>query len=251
MPSQRPRPISPSSSWTASSPAAAGDLLTLDLGRRFDIVTCLFSSIGYVADLAGAVERLAAHAAPGGVVVVEPWLAPEQIRFGHVGLLTAEADAVKVARMTSLHVDGRECLMEFQYLIGRPGGITPTAILPIPWTHVGAPFPGPHPVLSLILRYIFRTFFLDTAPLGGLCYTFVIAHFLLRFIIRTRLGWTNLSPLGAIGSAARHMEAKAGVRCGDAPRGWRSLPGVQSGWCWLLPRYARPARAGGTRSPAR
>jgi SAM-dependent methyltransferase len=103
--------------------AGVGDLLTLDLGRRFDVVACLFSSIGYVADLARAVERLAAHAAPGGVVVVEPWLAPEQIRFGHVGLLTAEADAVKVARMTSLHVDGRECLMEFQYLIGRPGAV--------------------------------------------------------------------------------------------------------------------------------
>jgi SAM-dependent methyltransferase len=101
--------------------AHVGDMLTLDLGRRFDVVTCLFSSIGYVSDLAGAVDRLAAHVAPGGVVVVEPWLAPEQIHLAHVGLLTAESDAVKVARMTSLHVDGRECLMEFQYLIGRGG----------------------------------------------------------------------------------------------------------------------------------
>ena len=104
-------------------PAAVGDLLTLDLGRRFDVVTCLFSSIGYVPDLARAVERLAAHAAPGGVVVVEPWLAPEQIRRGHVGLLTAEADDLKVARMTAVHVDGRECLLEFQYLIGRAGTV--------------------------------------------------------------------------------------------------------------------------------
>jgi SAM-dependent methyltransferase len=104
-------------------PAAVGDLLTLDLGRRFDVVTCLFSSIGYVADLPGAVERLAAHATPGGVVVVEPWLAPEQILPGHVGLLTAEADDLKVARMTALHVHGRECLMEFQYLIGHAGTV--------------------------------------------------------------------------------------------------------------------------------
>src|SRR2546423_1547622 len=64
--------------------AAEADLLTLDLGRRFDVVTCLFSSIGYVRDLAGAVSRLAAHVAPGGVLVVEPWLAPEQIDPGRV-----------------------------------------------------------------------------------------------------------------------------------------------------------------------
>src|SRR5215472_13474172 len=75
--------------------AAVGDLLTLDLGRRFDVVTCLFSSIGYVPDLARAVGRLAAHVAPGGVVVVEPWLAPEDIRPARVGLVTAEADDVK------------------------------------------------------------------------------------------------------------------------------------------------------------
>jgi SAM-dependent methyltransferase len=104
-------------------PAAVGNLLTLDLGRRFDVVTCLFSSIGYVADLARAVERLAVHTAHGGVVVVEPWLAPEQILPGHVGLLTAQADDLEVARMTALHVDGRECLMEFQYLIGQAGTV--------------------------------------------------------------------------------------------------------------------------------
>jgi SAM-dependent methyltransferase len=103
--------------------AHAGDLLTLDLGRRFDVVTCLFSSIAYVPDLAGAVTRLAAHVAPGGVLVVEPWLAPEQVRTDLVGMVTAESDSIKVARMTALHVDGRECVLEFQYLIGRDGAV--------------------------------------------------------------------------------------------------------------------------------
>lgn len=103
--------------------ASVGDLLTLDLGRRFDVVTCLFSSIGYVPDLPRAVARLAAHLAPGGALVVEPWLAPEQIRTDPIGLVTAEADAVRVARMTAVHVDGRECVLEFQYLIGRNGAI--------------------------------------------------------------------------------------------------------------------------------
>ena len=103
--------------------ASAADLRTLDLGRRFDVVTCLFSSIGYVPDLASAVARLAAHVAPGGVLVVEPWLTPDMLVPGHVGLLTAESDTVTVARMSTIHVEGRESVMEFQYLIGRSGAI--------------------------------------------------------------------------------------------------------------------------------
>jgi SAM-dependent methyltransferase len=53
-----------------------GDLMTLDLGRTFDAVTCLFSVIGFARTRAGlrrAVGALAAHVRPEGVVVVEPW----------------------------------------------------------------------------------------------------------------------------------------------------------------------------------
>ena len=43
------------------------DMRTFDLGRTFDAVMCLFSSIGYMADveeLRAAVARMAAHLAP-------------------------------------------------------------------------------------------------------------------------------------------------------------------------------------------
>ena len=105
-------------------PAGQGDLLTLDLGRRFDVVTCLFSSIGYVADLRLAAARLAAHVAPGGILAVEPWLGPQDMRQGFVGLVSAETESVKVARMSVVHVDGRASDLELQYLIGRDGAIT-------------------------------------------------------------------------------------------------------------------------------
>jgi hypothetical protein len=42
----------------------AGDMRTFELGRRFDVVTCLFSSIGYMhtaAELSTAIERMAGH----------------------------------------------------------------------------------------------------------------------------------------------------------------------------------------------
>lgn len=56
-----------------------GDIRTFELGRRFDVVTCLFAAIGYARTKAGlraALTHLASHVAVTGLVMVEPWLAP-------------------------------------------------------------------------------------------------------------------------------------------------------------------------------
>lgn len=61
----------------------AGDQRTLELGRRFEVVSSLFSSIGYVEDREEAAEtldRLAGHVAPDGVLLVEPWVDPADWR---------------------------------------------------------------------------------------------------------------------------------------------------------------------------
>jgi SAM-dependent methyltransferase len=57
-----------------------GDMVDFDLADRFDVVTCLFSSIAYVRTmprLRRAVRCMAAHVAPGGVLVIEPWYRPD------------------------------------------------------------------------------------------------------------------------------------------------------------------------------
>ena len=62
-----------------------GDMLNFDLGRRFDVVTCLFSSIGYMRSidrLNETVANMARHVEPGGLLIVEPWLTPETWRPG-------------------------------------------------------------------------------------------------------------------------------------------------------------------------
>lgn len=64
-----------------------GDMRDFALGRRFDVVTCMFSSIGHLADgpeLDRALAAYAAHLSPGGVVVVEPWWFPETFLDGYV-----------------------------------------------------------------------------------------------------------------------------------------------------------------------
>jgi SAM-dependent methyltransferase len=56
-------------------PLHHADITDFDIGRTIDVVTCLFSAIGYVKtldNLARAVQCIAHHLAPGGILLIEP-----------------------------------------------------------------------------------------------------------------------------------------------------------------------------------
>jgi len=107
-------------------PLHHGDMRTLDLGRRFDVVTCLFSAIGFVRELDGlaaATRSLAAHVADGGVLLVEPWLTPDVWEPGRPHVLTANAEGVVLARVTVARQRGRISTAEMHYLVGTAEGV--------------------------------------------------------------------------------------------------------------------------------
>jgi SAM-dependent methyltransferase len=102
------------------------DMTAFDLGRRFDVVTCLFSSIGYVGtveQLDQAIATMAAHLEPGGTLVLEPWLYPDDWIAGRPHLLSVDEPELKIARMTISGREGRLAIMDFEYLIGTSAGI--------------------------------------------------------------------------------------------------------------------------------
>ena len=103
-----------------------GDMTTFVLERRYDAVLCLFSSIGYSRSLDGvgrALARFREHLAPGGVVVVEPWIEPDAWQEGRVHMHTAESDEEKVCRMGHASRYGKVSVLTFHYLLGRESGI--------------------------------------------------------------------------------------------------------------------------------
>ncbi|HET7234427.1 MAG TPA: class I SAM-dependent methyltransferase [Longimicrobium sp.] len=111
------------------TPFHRADMRGFDLGKTFGVVTCLFSSIGYAATLGemrGAVAAMARHLEPGGALVVEPWFQPGEFHPGHVHVLTREEPELKIVRMTHGRVEGTVSVLEFEYLVGRPDGITRT-----------------------------------------------------------------------------------------------------------------------------
>lgn len=102
------------------------DLADFDLGRQFDVVLCLGSSIGYVATISRlhhAMTTFARHTAPGGVVVVEPWFTPEVWEAGRLTADLVDQPDLKIARVL---VSGQEAMIstvDIHYLVGRHDGV--------------------------------------------------------------------------------------------------------------------------------
>jgi SAM-dependent methyltransferase len=109
-------------------PLQEGDMRTLDLGKTFDAVTCLFSSIGYMTDAAemrSAIAHLAAHVAPGGVLIIDGWVRPDQWRdnFRPDSPDVASDDEVTVVRLSVSHRDGNITELEMHHLVQTDDGI--------------------------------------------------------------------------------------------------------------------------------
>ena len=103
-----------------------GDMVDFDLGKRFDAIVCMFSSIGYVRSeerLRSAIAAMAHHLEPGGVLVVEPWLSPEVWVDRHVGAVFVDEPELKIARMNVGQREGDVSIFEFEYLVGTPNGL--------------------------------------------------------------------------------------------------------------------------------
>lgn len=102
-----------------------GDMKAFDLGKTFDIVTCLFSSIGYVKtpeNLSRAVTCMARHLKAGGLLVIEPWFTPDVWQPGTVHAIFIDEPALKIARINTSFVAGRLSVFDLHYLIGTPEG---------------------------------------------------------------------------------------------------------------------------------
>ena len=103
-----------------------GDMVDFDLGRRYDALACLFSAIGYVRTedrLRRTIATFARHLAPGGVAVVEPWLAPGVFTPGTVRMDTSDTPEMKVARITHSGMRGELSVLTFGFLVGRAEGV--------------------------------------------------------------------------------------------------------------------------------
>jgi ubiquinone/menaquinone biosynthesis C-methylase UbiE len=102
------------------------DMIDFALNKQFDVITCLFSSIGYVktkARLEQAIQNMAHHLVPGGVLMVEPWFTPEQWKTGRVSALFVDQPDIKISRMNISEADGKLSFFVFHYMVATPQGV--------------------------------------------------------------------------------------------------------------------------------
>lgn len=108
------------------TPVHQGDMRGFDLGRAFDAVCCLTSSLGYMSgvdELDAAVAAMARHLVPGGVLVIDPWWSPGTFLDGHIAHDVVRTDTRTVARLSHSRRDGDSVRHEAHYLVADATGI--------------------------------------------------------------------------------------------------------------------------------
>lgn len=104
-----------------------GDMTDFNLGKKFDVITCLFSAIGYAKTREVAERAIACmgrHLVAGGLMIVEPWFPPEAWHARTVHAMLIDEPNLKIARVNTSFVKGRISYFDLHHLIGTPKGTT-------------------------------------------------------------------------------------------------------------------------------
>jgi ubiquinone/menaquinone biosynthesis C-methylase UbiE len=96
------------------------DMITFDLRNIFDVIICLFSSIGYVKtydNLEKTIVNFSKHLKSGGIVIIEPWFTKSSYWVGIPGMTTYNGEDIKIARVNTTSLQSNISIMEMHYLI--------------------------------------------------------------------------------------------------------------------------------------
>ncbi len=102
------------------------DMSDFDMGECYDVVLCLFGSIGYLTQAGQVLDALCCfkqHLNPGGVVIVEPWFTPDQWQPGTPYMAIVDQPDLKICRISTSEREGNLSRLYFHYLIGSAQGV--------------------------------------------------------------------------------------------------------------------------------
>jgi len=97
------------------------DMSHFDLSQSYDIVTCLFGSIGWTKTLEKmemSIINMTKHLNENGLLIVEPWFTPETWKDGLLSSSYIKEGNSAVARMSIGSSNGRLSILDFHFLVG-------------------------------------------------------------------------------------------------------------------------------------
>ncbi len=102
------------------------DMSSFRLPKKYDVITCLFSSIAYARSkqvMAATIGNMYDHLAVGGVLIIEPWYTSSTFQSGHYTAIFRESENQKIARMYFWSHDDGLSICQSQMLIVDAQGI--------------------------------------------------------------------------------------------------------------------------------
>ena len=100
------------------------DIKTLRLGKQFDVIVCLLSSIGYVktaARLEKTIQNFSKHLKKGGLALIEPSHAKSAYVTGEPRITTYDGREVKIARVNYTNYRQATAVLNMHILIAERG----------------------------------------------------------------------------------------------------------------------------------
>lgn len=97
------------------------NMVNFSLDKKFDVITCLFSSIGYVknySNLKKTIEGFSKHLKKGGLVIIEPWFTKDSIRPGKPHMHTYNSENLKIARIIMVEIKKDISILNMHFLVG-------------------------------------------------------------------------------------------------------------------------------------
>jgi hypothetical protein len=101
-------------------------MAAFELQSQYDVILCLFSSIGYLQTIERVRRALVgfrSHLNPDGIVLIEPWFPPGALVEGRVSVKTVQTPSVSICRMSVPEISDGLSYLRFHYLVGRTGTI--------------------------------------------------------------------------------------------------------------------------------
>jgi SAM-dependent methyltransferase len=104
-----------------------GNLIDFELETDFDVMICLYGSIGFVKtldNLRASMKRIAAHLRPDGLALITPWSTVEDFK-DIIVVDAADKPDLKIARMEQVRLKEPKIVeVTFHHLIGKNNDVT-------------------------------------------------------------------------------------------------------------------------------
>jgi len=105
------------------------NMISFDLKKRYDVITCLFGSIAYLrtyTNLKKTIDSFSRHLKPGGVLVIEQFVTRDKFHSGKPFLHTVDKPDIKICRMNVTRRRGITGILDFHFIIATKHGIRKT-----------------------------------------------------------------------------------------------------------------------------